>query len=103
MQGEAVVTITIPLEIYADIVFSYKKVCNKEPVQGFMVGTEPGDDNVVSDGLPWVYFDSRPEAEGKRMVVDKDTHSTTFFVWLKPLHEGKEDVIDFQAPVVTAS
>ena len=47
-----------------------------------MVGTEPGEDDVVSDGTPWVFFDPSPEAEGKRVVMQKDMLSTDFHVWL---------------------
>lgn len=124
--GEAIVTVIIPMEIYEDVTFSYRKVCNKAPVAGLNVGTSPSDDDVVSEGQPWVYFDSQPGADGKRMVVDGSTPATTFFVWLKPLkckstcnpqqlaaatNQGKpescheicnEDTVDFKEPHVKA-
>lgn len=48
------------------------------------MGSTPSEDDVISDGQPWVYFDPQPGADGKRMVVDGGTPATTFFVWLKP-------------------
>jgi uncharacterized Zn-binding protein involved in type VI secretion len=51
----------------------------------FNVGSTPAEDDVISDGQPWVYFDSRPGADGKRMVVEAEMPATTFFVWQKPL------------------
>jgi hypothetical protein len=32
--GEAIVTVSIPLEIYEDVTFSFRKSCNKKPVVG---------------------------------------------------------------------
>ena len=33
--GEAIVTVSIPLEIYEDVTFSFRKVCKKKPVIGY--------------------------------------------------------------------
>ena len=54
-QGEAMITITIPVGVYADVVFAWKKVCKKEFVTGLSVGLMPQCDgapceDVVSDG-----------------------------------------------------
>ena len=35
--GEAIVTVTIPLEIYEDVTFSFRKACNKKSVVGCAV------------------------------------------------------------------
>lgn len=97
-QGEATVTVTIPVGVYADVVFSWRKVCKKEFVTGLMVGTSPTADDVVSDGHAQVLFDTSPSAEGRRMVVDKDTKESTFFV---ATTNGKR-VVDYKEPHVSA-
>eukprot|EP01043_Picozoa_sp_COSAG02_P037354 COSAG02_NODE_2794_length_8016_cov_5.159783_12_plen_269_part_00 len=35
--GEAIVTVSIPLELYEDVTFSFRKICNKKPVIGCVV------------------------------------------------------------------
>ena len=80
-QGSATITVTVPMQAYEAVTFSWTKVCRKEQVQGWMIGTAPSEDDVVSDGQPWIYFDSHPSAEGKRMIVDRETPQSTFFVW----------------------
>ena len=54
---------------------------------------------MVSGGHASVYFDTAPEAEGRRMVVDKDTQQSLFFFSL----EDGTDEISFLDPIVTAS
>jgi hypothetical protein len=91
--GSAVVTVTIPVGVYADVTFSWTKVCKKKFVRGLSVGTGPGADDVVTEGHAQVYFDTSQEAEGRRMVVDKHTLFSTFHVTLdrgtKPMGFGE--------------
>ena len=67
----------------------------------FNVGSTPAEDDVVSDGQPWVYFDSRPDADGKRLVVGAETPATTFFVWLKP-HKCHNSCTESQLAAATS-
>eukprot|EP01052_Picozoa_sp_SAG31_P002629 SAG31_NODE_94_length_26208_cov_6.281091_19_plen_407_part_00 len=102
-QGIALVTITIPLQVYEDVVFTMTKVCKKEPALGWMIGTAPGEEDVVADGLPWTHFDFSPSADGHRMVVDRSVTFSSFFVWFKETGSNKDHSIAFGAPIVTAS
>ena len=159
-QGEAMITITIPVGVYADVVFAWKKVCKKEFVTGLSVGLMPQCDgapceDVVSDGhaqvtatktrhfflrgysdlfllFRWhssffvvarwcslvfachktdqllsadasvwsrqVLFDTAPSAEGKRMVVDKETKESVFYVQLS----GAKGDLDYTEPYISS-
>ena len=123
-QGEAMITITIPVGVYADVVFAWKKVCKKEFVTGLSVGLMPQCDgapceDVVSDGHAQVtatkfetitgcadasvrsrqvLFDTAPSAEGKRMVVDKETKESVFYVQLS----GAKGDLDYTEPYISS-
>jgi hypothetical protein len=96
--GEATVTITIPVGVYSDVVFSWTKVCNREFVVGLSVGLSPDTDDVVSDGHAQVLFDTSPSAEGRRMVVDKEHLESSFYVHTSS--DAKR--LDYQEPIVSA-
>ena len=97
--GKAVVTVTVPIGVYEPVVFSWTKTCKKSFVEGLSVGTDVGADDVVSDGHAAVFFDTSPDAEGRRMVVDKDSGTSTFYVMVDP---GVKPMA-FDEPVVTAN
>eukprot|EP01043_Picozoa_sp_COSAG02_P017977 COSAG02_NODE_827_length_16704_cov_8.649322_2_plen_1056_part_00 len=49
-QGESIITVTIPVGIYLDVVFSFTKRCNRDPAKGFMMVPKGSTTRVVTNG-----------------------------------------------------
>lgn len=59
------------------------------------------DQLLSADGLVWsrqVLFDTAPSAEGKRMVVDKETKESVFYVQLS----GAKGDLDYTEPYISS-
>ena len=67
-KGEAVITITIPVGIYLDVVYSFVKRCNRDPVKGFIMVPKGQSKRVITNGIAEKAY--RAEAVGGYVNIE---------------------------------
>jgi len=82
-KGESIITVTIPVGIYLDVVFSFTKRCNRDPAKGFMMVPKDSSARVVTNGRAEKKYQAEAVqgyVDTSSMAVYKKQNKTAAFV-----------------------